>query len=1073
MGKISDFKIELEKRAESHFAVWHTIDLHNHTPDGDDYLYKQPDCEDKIVQQIRAKDLSVVMFTDHNQLPDQNLIERLARKTGRLVLRGVELNIFVEAWQKPQNKVDKALYFHLLIGFDPEISSPEYWIEHIRRNCRQETRESGGTKLTGIASSIDQLCEILRDANALIIPAHLHSTRDAFKSRSIDDVYNDPEFLRHAREHFTALEVISESTSKFFDGTHPETRFLHKSCIRSSDSHEPEKLGWRPSYVQMQECTFSQLKSALQLPFRTSLQIPDLPASYVVGIRVQGQFLNDFWVSFSPYCNAFIGVKGSGKTSLLESLRFVLGAEVPTSRVQAVTEHLNAILGPAGRVSALIRRSDGTHVLIERSIIEKTFTVTFENGREEKITRPEALHFPAYILGWHEIEQAATDINIRRIYMDNIAGRDQIQSLTMEAEALCASIRNHHERAANLYGTYKQLDQQVLRLKELRKGLQELTDANLIELKEQYQAAIEHREALRTTILKFNQAKDSAITHIGSLLGSFNRSTLEGSSPLAEIMTTALSVVDEVLTSVRDGGESIRSKLEESVRQLQSKTEILDQEFQRFAEDYSRKIANLSREQQELLESHRRVMEQTRSLPTAEAERGKSKQELEQLLRELISLCDKVSQKLDERFKLRQTSVARFSDDVRAFDIRMSVMGYQTSTAMNALSQRYSHGARLWSDLRSHCSDRLAHLSLKKGYENLLNDLQSGYSLFFENGAIPLTQVTTICSVRARGRLSSNARRLRGPLCDRKRVSGVSDSIALAGWIPLPCVRAREVLARAGYTFPMRELRAADLGHRWHDLSRYADLPAHMVPCHVVGHQPEDRSECNGSPTSLGFGELRNSVGLAAQAASSDGAPGSGPTLGYGRSRRILSRCARKGRSGSANPEESIDCGRGRGGRCGNRPYPDAPDSGRVGGQSPSLRRGRSNAGQCPAHRRTPQLRPSGETWLRTSDHIPQRQEGITGGVTASRTPRGGSSKTLAAWHPSGRCQPSPLGLLPRRVHLPVQQAHIPASWKTVLPACTAGRRGRSGSVSLPHQARARWQANPAAPTEPQQIVAT
>ncbi len=365
-------------------------------------------------------------------------------------------------------------------------------------------------------------------------------------------------------------------------------------------------------------------------------------------------------------------------------------------------------------------------------------------------------------------------------------------------------------------------------------------------------------------------------------------------------------------------------------------------------------------------------------------------------------------------------------------------------------------------------------------YENVhLNDYESAPAATEQrgtpqtNGGIPLTQVTTICSVQARGRLSSIARRVRCPLRDRRRVSGVSDSTALAGRFPLPCLQAGEVLARAGYAVPMRELRAADLGHRWHDLSRYADLAAHLVPCHVVGHQPEDGCERNGPPTCLGFGELRNSVDLAAQAALSDGAPGAGPALGYGRSRRNLSRCARKGRPGSANPKESLDCRRGPGGRGGNRPYPDAADPGRVGGRSPSLRRGRSHPGQCPAHRWTPQLRPARETWLRASNHIPQRQERITGGLTASRTPRSVSSKTVAAWHPSGRCQPGPLGLRPRPVRLPVQQAHIPASWKIVLPAGTEGRMGRFGSVSISHQARARGPVNPAAPTEPQLIVAT
>ena len=187
-------------------------------------------------------------------------------------------------------------------------------------------------------------------------------------------------------------------------------------------------------------------------------------------------------------------MKGSGKTSLLESLRFVLGADVPESKAQVVNEHLNAILGPGGRVTALVRRVDGAKVLIERSFADKVFVVTFEDDRAERFTHAESIRFPSYILGWHEIEQAATDINIRRLYMDTIAGKEQVRALTEHAKIAAAGIKNEHERAASAYASFTQLEQQVTRLKELRKGLKELTDSNLIDLRNQYQAASEHRE---------------------------------------------------------------------------------------------------------------------------------------------------------------------------------------------------------------------------------------------------------------------------------------------------------------------------------------------------------------------------------------------------------------------------------------------------------------------------------------------------------------------------------------------------------------------------------------------------
>lgn len=734
MGRVAEFETELHRRAKPRFAEWHSVDLHNHTPTSDDYQHKSPDAVDRLITKINDSGLSVVMFTDHNELPKAEFTEKIAQRTNCLILRGVELNVFIDVWQKPPEKVDKHLYFHLLVGFDPTSQSPpDYWLQHIRHRCRCEEREAGGRRLFGVASPIEDIVDALDGANALLIPAHLHSTRDSFRSRSIDDIYGDGEFLRHSRDHFTALEVTSESTAAFFDGKHSETDYLHKACIRSSDSHKPDELGWRPCYVQMQHPTYAQLKAALELPFRTSLLPPSLPDSYVVGIHVQGSFLSDFWLSFSPYCNAFIGIKGAGKTSILESLRFVLGVDVPASRSQAVNDHLGAILGPGGKVTALVKRPDGAKVLIERTVADKAFVLTFEDGRQERMERPDSLHFPAYILGWHEIEQAATDTNIRRLYMDSIAGKERVRSLTERAQANAAAIRNDHERAANAYTSFRQVEQEVNRLKELRRGLQALTDANLVELKNQYQAATEHREALKAALERLRSARHNAQAHFNGALAGVDHAALQGTSPLDGPVGRSLTIIKNVIDTLKSDCASFESTLDEAVAELEKEAAKADADFHEFAEQYMVRLSSLTKEQRELLESHRRIMEETSNLPTLERERDKAKQNVESLLRGLIEHCDKVSESLDERTKLRQERVREFSEAIGSFDVRMSVVGLQPPSQFQELNQRYAEGARLWNDMRSHHSDRLGHLSLRRGYQALLDDLLSGYSLFFQH----------------------------------------------------------------------------------------------------------------------------------------------------------------------------------------------------------------------------------------------------------------------------------------------------------------------------------------------------
>ena len=217
VDKIEEFEADLRQKCTGDFARWHRIDLHNHSPASFDYQGDKSTAIADSAKRIRETDLSIVMFTDHGVLPSIEFTRELSDQTGRLVLRGVELNVFVDAWEKPEGKVTKNLFFHLLIGFDPDGEEPpEYWLQNIYRKCDAEERDTGGHKVKGI-SSLAKLANAIAGSGAIVIPAHLHSSHDAFRSRSIDDIFADREFLKFARDHCTALEISNDKTAAFFD----------------------------------------------------------------------------------------------------------------------------------------------------------------------------------------------------------------------------------------------------------------------------------------------------------------------------------------------------------------------------------------------------------------------------------------------------------------------------------------------------------------------------------------------------------------------------------------------------------------------------------------------------------------------------------------------------------------------------------------------------------------------------------------------------------------------------------------------------------------------------------------
>ena len=552
----------------------------------------------------------------------------------------------------------------------------------------------------------------------------------------MDDIYTDAEFLKLARNHFTALEVTDLKTAEFFDGKHEETGGLHKSCIRSSDAHDVTAIGRRVSYVQMESPTFEELKASLEIPLRVSLEEPELPSSHIIGLNIRGQFFQDFWISFSPNCNALIGVKGSGKTSVLECLRFALGALVPDSRKDEVQSHLSHILGEGGSVRVLVRREDGAKVLVERNASNpEVFSLVFEDDRREEVRNLEALMFTSFILGWHEIEQAATDVAVRQAYLDTIADREKIRQLQEKTDEGIGQIKSLHEQVANRYSGFMNLRSRVSLLQDLRSGLQELSDAKLVELKDTYEIANQHRESIESLASWLNERtkQEYNLQAVGVVP---ELPSLDGDSPIREFANQAIQIVDDLRMHVEKFTGSHRKKVEEHAAGLAESMPRLAGVIDVFAVAYDEAVSALSDEQRKLLQSHRQVLDQTRALPSMEHKMEEERGKLEEMLEDLSSLCDSVADALDGQTTLRRSRVEVLGKELIDFGVRMEVAPRSRLSMFEDIAGSNPDGANVFSELNSQFSgSNRHHRRLAQGYKRAREDLVKGFPLLLSSMA--------------------------------------------------------------------------------------------------------------------------------------------------------------------------------------------------------------------------------------------------------------------------------------------------------------------------------------------------
>ncbi len=311
-----------EIQNESNGAQFRRADLHIHSF-GEDGSYDVKDATmtpEGIIDTAIAERLDLIAITDHNQIANVRSALKYAEGKPLLVIPGVELST-------PQG--------HLLVYFETADHLQRFFgkltISDDRKACH---------------NTISQCLRFAEEFNGFGICAHVeldsglekaHPKFDAFKQ----EVFNCPNLL--------GLEISNASNSTWF--SHDDTDANRRNCIvtrckalgledgidlakvMSSDAHTLQALGRNASgnrkltRLKMEALTFASLRIAL-MDAAARVRLEDLiPPSIpkFIGMKLEGGFLKDQIVRFSPNLTCIIGGRGAGKSTLLESLRAASG----------------------------------------------------------------------------------------------------------------------------------------------------------------------------------------------------------------------------------------------------------------------------------------------------------------------------------------------------------------------------------------------------------------------------------------------------------------------------------------------------------------------------------------------------------------------------------------------------------------------------------------------------------------------------------------------------------------------------------------------------------------------------
>lgn len=344
-----------------HGSRWVRADFHLHThadkefpfPDADTRSFKK-----EYVKRLKEEAVHVGVITNHNKfdLAEYKSVRKTAINEQIYLLPGVELSVN-----------DGAQGIHCLIAFDFEawITSDEDFINQFLTAAFEGTanRENENTSCNYNLQLMLQKLEEHRQKgrDSFVILAHVHDKSGFFNEMNggrIKSIAQRSLFKKTVLgcQKFRKNEDV-EKVKNWLGGKMPA--LLEGSdckCIEEVGRAHTQNGADKKCYLKIGAFTFEAVKFALiHHEERVRNSLPAVQDLYIRTIEIERES-ESLTIPLSPDLNTLIGVRGSGKSSLLETVRFGLGLELNQTSKDYKNKIVRRFLGAGNRL--LLHLSD-------------------------------------------------------------------------------------------------------------------------------------------------------------------------------------------------------------------------------------------------------------------------------------------------------------------------------------------------------------------------------------------------------------------------------------------------------------------------------------------------------------------------------------------------------------------------------------------------------------------------------------------------------------------------------------------------------------------------------------------
>ena len=315
----------MSEQAFEYGSRWLKADFHLHTRADKEFNYTGDDNDyvNQYVSALKSADVGLAVITNHNKfdLGEFKALRKKARKSGIGLLPGVELSI----------KDGKAGVHTLVVFSDEWISNRENenYIHSFlnvafagQANFGQENARSNHD----IFETVRELDKFKKDY--FLIFAHVEAPDGLWEGLApgrIRELFESTDVRRRA----LAFQKVRTHSQR--DKLKQELDNLYPAEVEGCDARNLVDIATRKeaSYLKLGAFSFEAVKFALRdKASRVRSELPGYRHSYIRKISFEGAgTLGGTEICLSPELNTLIGIRGSGKSSVLEGIRYALNIQ--------------------------------------------------------------------------------------------------------------------------------------------------------------------------------------------------------------------------------------------------------------------------------------------------------------------------------------------------------------------------------------------------------------------------------------------------------------------------------------------------------------------------------------------------------------------------------------------------------------------------------------------------------------------------------------------------------------------------------------------------------------------------